>query len=302
MRMMLPAATSEMLREVKAVSDEMQRMQGHVKRIESDLVFQQEAQLCREERAAAMAELTRQSSSIVADASPGEVKRQLEEVAHDVGKLKVLVDRHSMAINGIDRTQQNLRNVSGRVTAVETDIRSIELSVGRLEVALEDHVGQVQQLTADLLHPRSTLALISADAPMPAPPRSKLAQHGDVEQICSTAVCWRIPGVMRMDRGAGVISPEFSLSGCSGKLTCFPFGSTSSGKTSVYWRAQRGVHAKFRLGAGDVFSDELECTYDKAKEKGKHELCDLKDAVGVDGVLTVTLEIIWSNLPMSGLV
>mmetsp|Transcript_5138 Transcript_5138/g.12738 ORF Transcript_5138/g.12738 Transcript_5138/m.12738 type:complete len:303 (-) Transcript_5138:23-931(-) len=300
MRMMLPAATSEMLREVKAVSDEVQRMQGHVKRIESDLVFQQEAQVCREERAAAMAELTRQSSTMVAGTSPVEVQRQLEEVVHDVGKLKVLVDRHSMAINGSERTQQNLRNVSGRVTAVESDIRSIELSVGRLEVALEDHVGQVQQLTTDLLHPRNALAMTAADAPMPTPPRSKLAQHGDVEQICSTAVCWRIPGVLRMDRGVGVISPEFSLSGCAGKLTCFPFGSTSSGKTSVYWRAQRGVHAKFRLGAGDVFSDELECTYDKAKEKGKHELCNLHDVVGVDGVLTVTLEIIWSNLPMSG--
>jgi len=92
------------------------------------------------------------------------------------------------------------------------------------------------------------------------------------------------------------ITNELEVEGMPFVLKFYPDGSplqTLDGHCSLYLVALEPAAVRFQLFAGKHRSPEMQCSYDRKRDQGRHDLCRFEDALSeVDGSVTIGAQIL----------
>lgn len=92
-----------------------------------------------------------------------------------------------------------------------------------------------------------------------------------------------------------VVTGELEVAGIRCRLKFYPDGSplkTVDGHCSLYLLALNPVAVRFHLFAGSTVSPLLECSYDRRRDQGRHDLCHIEDALDEDGGIIIGAELL----------
>jgi hypothetical protein len=121
-------------------------------------------------------------------------------------------------------------------------------------------------------------------------------------------ILWRIENVASMIREPLrypkiLVSPEFTATPVSngkeaetlvGRMKLFPSGSDQSridGNCSFYLRCLPGITVRYSVDIAGEVMDTFECSYEKQRDKGKHDFVKLNEYLQPDGAVIMGIEI-----------
>jgi hypothetical protein len=151
------------------------------------------------------------------------------------------------------------------------------------------------------------IARLSAFPSIPVPTGG--AESGALRVDASTnRILWRIENLASMIREPSrypkiLVSPEFTVTPMHegkegetlvGRMKLFPAGSDQSrihGNCSFYLRCLPGILVRYSVDIGGEVMDTFECTYEKQRDKGKHDFVRLNEYLQPDGSVTMGIEI-----------
>ena len=124
----------------------------------------------------------------------------------------------------------------------------------------------------------------------------------------SNRILWRIENMASMIREPTrypkiLVSPEFTATPfvngkdgetLVGRMKLFPGGSDQSrvqGNCSFYLRCLPGVVVRYSVDIAGEVIDTFECSYEKQRDKGKHDFVKINEYLQPDGSVTIGIEI-----------
>eukprot|EP00747_Dinoflagellata_sp_TGD_P037838 gnl/TRDRNA2_/TRDRNA2_139320_c3_seq1.p2 gnl/TRDRNA2_/TRDRNA2_139320_c3~~gnl/TRDRNA2_/TRDRNA2_139320_c3_seq1.p2 ORF type:complete len:189 (-),score=32.12 gnl/TRDRNA2_/TRDRNA2_139320_c3_seq1:21-587(-) len=165
-------------------------------------------------------------------------------------------------------------------------------------MAQEGVESRMAKLRQELLNAPLQAALPGtvADAQTPRSPTPASRASG-VPVVLGRRVEWSLSASMidtARKRGGPLVTGELEVASTPVRLKFFPDGSPSRsemGFCSLYLLALEPVAIRFVLFAGPITSALLECTYERKRDQGRHDLCRLEDALDPAGGVVVGAEV-----------
>merc|ERR1712080_74204 len=146
-----------------------------------------------------------------------------------------------------------------------------------------------------------TAAASGKDAPIMGSARA--AGQGGARVVLGSRIEWALSAnallAARRPRGGRkpepIVTGELEVAGIRCRLKFCPDGSplrTVEGYCSLYLLALTPVAVRFHLFAGSHVSPLLECSYDRRRDQGRHDLCSIEEALDEDGGIVIGAELL----------
>ncbi len=97
--------------------------------------------------------------------------------------------------------------------------------------------------------------------------------------------------------GEVMIKPPQGSASFAARLKLFPFGSRQCARAdwcSLYLRMVGGCWVRFTFGVGPRLTqtESLECHYERSRDKGRHDMCAMRDLLASNGSVTLTCTVL----------
>jgi len=128
---------------------------------------------------------------------------------------------------------------------------------------------------------------------------SRLAGSGGPPTVLGRRVEWALSAAelraARRQSKDPLVTGELEVAGVQCRLKFYPDGSPlkqREGSCSLYLLALAPIAVRFHLFAGNTISPLMECTYERRRDQGRHDLCRLVDVLDPEGGIVVGAEIL----------
>lgn len=265
------------------------------------------------------------------DLSKSECKSNWERVVRvtkqDIDGLRIKIERLAIVKEEYERLSTEMRSLHDLVVGISTKrapdtfVRMSPASpVGNGPVSMSPPLGNpnaspslgtsdssLSLMDEGLAVANGIVARLSAFPNILVPTGG--AETGSLRVDSSTnRILWRIENVASMIREPGrypkiLVSPEFTatpvINGKEGetmvaRMKLFPTGSDQSrvdGNCSFYLRCLPGVVVRYSVDIAGEVMDTFECSYEKQRDKGKHDFVKLNEYLQPDGAVILGLEV-----------
>ena len=263
------------------------------------------------------------------DLSKSECRSNWERVVRvtkqDIDALRIKMERLSIVKEEYERLSTEMRSLHDLVVGISTKRGPepfVKMTPAMSPPPVANVIASPSHATSDsslslmdegLAVANGVVARLSAYPSIIIPTGG--AEIGTLRVDASTnRILWRIDNVASMIREPGrypkiLVSPEFTatpvINGTEAetmvaRMKLFPTGSDQSrvdGNCSFYLRCLPGVTVRFSVDIAGEVMDTFECSYEKQRDKGKHDFVKLNEYLQPDGAIILGLEI-KSVLPM----
>ena len=257
------------------------------------------------------------------DLSKAECRASWERVVRttkqDVDGLRIKIERLTVVKEEYDRLSSEVRSLHDLVVGLSTrrvddspiivaDQQNIHPNNQRSDSpSIDPSDTSLSVMDEHLIVADGIVARLSAFPTILVPVGG--AESGSLRvDSSSNRILWRIDNIASMIREPArypkiLVSPEFTATPVVngkegetlvGRMKLFPTGSDQSrieGNCSFYLRCLPGTVVRYSVDIGGDVMDTFECSYEKQRDKGKHDFVKLNEYMLPDGSVTLGIEI-----------
>jgi len=242
---------------------------------------------------------------------------QDELLALRAGMTQGIEQRFSKLDQTLATREEMTDRIEARIAALTSDVVSAKANAPNPRLTLPQAAGANPVVQAGIRDTPAPRALPRSRSPelrynttspglppplsgAPTPPArpSALSQPQQVIVVQGRRMEWSISAASLKAAGQGsgqLVSDEVEVAGCLCTLKFFPTGSPlckgPKGTCSLYLSISNQKVVRFQVFAGHIVSPLLECTYDRRRDQGRHDLCLLEEALDAEGGILVGAEL-----------